>query len=361
MYKNGFLIQGTLVNLENKLKTYLIRTDQEGNVIWEKRYGAPGQDESSRCMKVLDENTIVIGSTTGDFLTSPYVHSLIYAVDSLGEIKWTWQSPANNEALVSDIHRLPNGDWLYVNKKLQILSQNSWLGRNQLVRRDSNWNLLWAVPISPTPWYRSMAGKLLPTPDGNWIISEHAALIGPNFSAVYPDGMAGCLTKVSSNGAIFWQTCDTVHWEVTTTFSEESAGGHVVLPSGSAILIGRSDHYQPAPARDYGWMFKTDANGCIYAPCSVGVEEGPAVGEESGIKVFPNPAQDRLTVQIPASPSDILLTLYGPTGSVVYRGTVAGGLTSTEIGLATLPAGLYSLEARSEGKLLFSRKILIQR
>ncbi|HNN72322.1 MAG TPA: hypothetical protein PKG89_13820, partial [Ferruginibacter sp.] len=99
-YKGGFLIHGILVNLQNKFNTYLIRTDQEGNVIWEKRYGAPGKDESSRCMKVLDENTIVIGSTTGDFLTSPYIHSRIYAVDSLGEIKWTWQSPANNEGLV---------------------------------------------------------------------------------------------------------------------------------------------------------------------------------------------------------------------------------------------------------------------
>ncbi len=247
-----------------------------------------------------------------------------------------------------------------MNKKLQILSQSSWLGRKQLVRRDSNWNLLWAVTLSPTPWYRSTAGKLLPTPDDNWIVSEHAALIGPDFTAVYPDGMVGCLTKVSSEGEIFWQTCDSVHWDVTPTFSEESAGGHVVLPSGSVILIGHTDHYPP-PTRTYGWMFKTDAGGCIYAPCSVGVEDEPVIVEERSVKVYPNPAQDRLTVQLPASSSETLLTLYNQTGAVVYRGLVPATETSVELGLSALPDGLYWLEARSEGKLQFSHKVLIQR
>ncbi len=361
VYKSGFLIQGALVTLQNRFKSFLLYIDLDGNVIWEKRYGLPNLDENAFCMKVIDDNTIVIGSVVGNFFTEPWTHTRLFAVDSLGEIKWDWQSPANNEGLVSDIHRMPNGDWLYLNKKFQIFSAENVLGHSQLVRRDSNMNLLWSKQISPTEWAWSFPNKLLPTPDGNWIVSEHVALLGPDFTYMYADGMSGCLTKISSEGEIFWQTCDSVHWQLSTTFSEEYATGHVVLPSGSAILIGRTDHWQPAPTRTYGWMFKTDANGCIYDPCSVGVEEQlPELTEQKKLQIYPNPANRQIKVGIPNAFQGTWLELYDINGIIIYKNQIMPGVSYQQLDVSEFPSGIYFAMLKTLDGNMILGKLVVQ-
>jgi len=116
------------------------------------------------------------------------------------------------------------------------------------VRRDSNFNLIFTQRLSPTKWAANLANDLIPSPDGNWIISESTALVGPDFSWLGSSGWAGCLTKITSDGEILWQTCDTIHWNIPGVLSEETASGHVVLPSGSSILIGFTNRYKPSPA-----------------------------------------------------------------------------------------------------------------
>ncbi|MFM9951678.1 MAG: hypothetical protein ACKV1O_27360, partial [Saprospiraceae bacterium] len=149
-YKDGFLIQGVIVNTQNRFQSLLLHTDIEGNIIWEGRYNLPGLDENSRCMKVLDDNTIVVGAVSGIFFgAAPWNRSRIFAVDSLGVLKWEWQSE-EGYGLISAIEKLENGDWLFLQKKNVYPAPDSILAYNQLVRCDSNFNLLWEQRLSPT-------------------------------------------------------------------------------------------------------------------------------------------------------------------------------------------------------------------
>jgi len=109
-YKDGYIIGGTVVDQQNKFQPFLTRTDAEGNVLWTKRYPEPGRDQNSRCMKVLDENTIVIGSVLFNFSNQNWGKSRIFALDSLGNQKWDWRVPDTNEGIISDIHQMDNGD-----------------------------------------------------------------------------------------------------------------------------------------------------------------------------------------------------------------------------------------------------------
>jgi len=359
-YKSGFLIQGVIVNTQNRFQSLLLHTDIEGNVIWEQRYNLPGLDENSRCMKVLDENTIVVGAVSGDFFNESWTRSRIFAVDSLGVIKWDWQSPDNNEGMVTAIERLENGDWLYINKKHIVHAQDSVEGYSQLVRRDSNMNLLWTQRLSPTNWIWAFSHKLLPTPDGHWIVSENTALTGPDFTWTGSDGKAGCLTKVTSEGEILWQVCDSIHWDVPAAVSDEFVGGHVVLPSGSSILIGRTNRWQPSPPRSFGWMFKVDENGCmVESACATDVVE--AVPEGSRMQIYPNPARDRLSVVFPTLTKAVNLQIFNSLGRLEHTEEIETGITEKTLDISRLAPGFYSILLKLDEGVSFTKKLIVQR
>lgn len=358
-YKDGYIIGGTAVDQQNKFQPFLTRTDAEGNVLWTKRYPEPGRDQNSRCMKVLDENTIVIGSVLFNFSNQNWGKSRIFALDSLGNQKWDWRVPDTNEGIISDIHQMDNGDWLYLNKKFEFFSQDSVLSWSQLVRRDSNFNLIFTQRLSPTKWAANLANDLIPSPDGNWIISESTALVGPDFSWLGSSGWAGCLTKITSDGDILWQTCDTIHWNIPGVLSEETASGHVVLPSGSSILIGFTNRYKPSPARSFGWMFKVDANGCMMEPCSVGTEE-EVVAQTATLRLYPNPASQTVQVEARGSLEAGKLSVFNSLGSLVAVYDIESGSQTKTVDVSMLASGLYFFRVACGGKLLFTEKCFVQ-
>lgn len=360
-YKGGYLIGGTVVDeQQNKFQPFLTRTDAEGNLLWTKRYPEPGRDQNSRCMKVLDDNTIIIGSVLFNIDNFTYGKSRIFALDSLGNLKWDYRVPDTNEGIISDLVKLENGDWLYLNKKLEIFPQDSILAWSQLVRRDSNFNLIFATRLSPTKWSWNQTNDLIPSPDGHWIISETTALVGPDFSWLGSDGWAGCLTKVTSQGEILWQTCDTIHWNIPGVDSEETASGHVVLPSGSSIVIGISNRWKPSPARSFGWMFKVDANGCMMEPCSVGTETPPEKPTRYG-RIFPNPANQTLQVEWPPSSETTYIHLYNSIGVLVGQYRMEAWEDQKSLDVSTLHPGIFFIQITDAQGLLFAQKVVIQR
>lgn len=362
-YKNGYLIQGGLVNTQNYIQVYLIRLDSEGNIMWEKRYSPANTDQMSRCMRIFDDNTILIAGTVNNASTYPIVNpwsrSHIMAVDSNGAIKWEWQS-ALNYGLVTDIKKMPDGDWLFLQKKyIMTFGLDSVLGEMHLVRSDSNFNVRWRKLLSPTPWSWGLTNEMVPTPDGHWIISEHVAIYGPEFEWIDPGKKGGCLTKVSSDGEIFWQTCDTARWEepILPYFTEEFVIDHVVLPSGSSILVGSVNRYQ-APARSYGWMFKVDANGCMYAPCSVPVEEPRAPGIV--LSVYPNPASEHATVRLPELNRTAMLEAYDALGRLMAQAPVAPGQEQVGVPVGDWAQGVYVLRLVQAGRVLGVGRVVVR-
>lgn len=359
-YKDGYMIGGTVVDLvQNKFQPFLTRTDAEGDVLWTKRYPETGKDQNSRCMKVLDENTIVFGSVLGVFNNPYWLKSRIFALDSLGNPKWEWRTPDSNEGLVSDIIKMDNGDWLYLNKKFEVYSQDSVLSWSQLVRRDSNFNLIFATRLSPTKWAWNQTNDLVPSADGHWIVSETTALVGPDFSWLGSSGWAGCLTKITSEGEILWQTCDTIHWNIPGVLSEETASGHVVLPSGSSILIGVSNRWKPTPARSFGWMFKVDANGCMMEPCVSDTETAPDPLEEDW-RLYPNPARQTLHVQGPKSQEDINLCIYNSIGQFVAKYQIESWEEGKTLDISTFNSGVYIIHVTNAQGILFAEKFVVQ-
>ncbi|MDO7874528.1 T9SS type A sorting domain-containing protein [Hymenobacter sp. ASUV-10] len=62
------------------------------------------------------------------------------------------------------------------------------------------------------------------------------------------------------------------------------------------------------------------------------------------LSMYPNPAQNRLTVAHPAAPSAATVAVYSLTGRKVASAPVQAGSTSTELRLSDLAQGLYLVE-----------------
>jgi hypothetical protein len=361
-YKDGYMVSGAAV-INNEGFAFLSHTDANMAIRWTRWYRKDGYEQKGYCMKVLDENTIVIGThiTANIFTPDAYTQSNVIVTDSLGDITNEWTSDTGY-AGVGHIERLDNGDWLYVMHKYYLIENQEnpddiYRGYKTIIRADNNFNTRWETRISPTDWGYSRPYDLLRSHDGHWVVCEYAAL-GPylGFSA---DGTLGCVTKITEQGDILWQTCDSARWEVPIIRQEDKPIGHFLLPSGSTIMVGTSNRYQPGPPRSFGWMVKLDANGCITAPCTLSSEEPTQADTDQQPDLFPNPAHTALYARVEAASG--VLYAYNAQGQLIRQVLVPAGSTTAEISVADWPIGLYHIRFQPHEGTGFVEKVVIQR
>ncbi|MFD2785434.1 cellulase family glycosylhydrolase [Hymenobacter rubripertinctus] len=127
-------------------------------------------------------------------------------------------------------------------------------------------------------------------------------------------------------------------WQVWTTISHT-----VTLPAGRQdIAIG-------VPAGGYNinwWSFsKVSAAARTVLPTTV------AVAGDAALAVYPNPAQNQLTVTVPATAGEVHLTVFDGLGRAVIRRAVAGQAADQQVELATeaLVAGSYLVRLAGPG------------
>lgn len=87
----------------------------------------------------------------------------------------------------------------------------------------------------------------------------------------------------------------------------------------------------------------------------VGVEE---ISAQESVRVYPNPANQMLSVQIPTSAGKASIIMYDLTGRVVYRDQANSGSVQT-LNLDNLSNGVYTLTVGLDGKQT-STKVVVQ-
>jgi hypothetical protein len=83
---------------------------------------------------------------------------------------------------------------------------------------------------------------------------------------------------------------------------------------------------------------------------------------EGGIKIFPNPASDAVTVELDAPLSQpATLTFYNQLGEKVLEKPLPKGQREATVPVAHLPKGLYFYVVRAEGRALGVGKVVVAR
>ncbi len=338
---------------------YLTKTDFNGNEIWTKYYGEPNLNEFLGNFIQLDNNQFVLVGSKGFYYppydASDYISSWIVGIDSLGEILWEWQSEQNVESTISDILALPNGDWLYLTATIEILGTLTFGNRNKVVRRDSDFNLIWEKVLSPTSTNQNAGRAIELGPDGNYVIASTWAM--PETFVPGNGGHAwlpACLTKLSPEGDSIWSRCDTVPLPGNLPTWDHRYGGMVILPSGSTIAVGHFNQ-NTNPGKTWAWVVKVDKDGCLEELCvTTGVDD---FEKKAPMRVFPNPVSEVLYMESQAAG---LWVLYDVWGREVKRLEMAQPDFEYEVNVLDLAPGLYYYNLSKGGVVLGSGNIVVQ-
>ena len=116
------------------------------------------------------------------------------------------------------------------------------------------------------------------------------------------------------------------------------------------VLPGNHTRYSPAG------LPQSNAFGNFPSPCTLtAVDEN--IREE--ISLYPNPAQDNITVSVPSIYTKANLQILNIQGQVVYSQLVAAG--NQNIQLNNLANGLYMLTIQADGKQVYTNRIVVEK
>lgn len=351
---DGYLII-TSAQLQNGLRDIqVLKINDAGEVEWEQLYGEYAQGETVGSIWQEDENTIVLGcwKSTDQHVSPPSLlkcgSNWFFAIDSLGNIKWEWQSEPCEGDNVIGLHRTVDGGWMYATRQFEVFNQSNWGAAPKFVKRDSQFNLLWERQVAESYWDMNEIIDLKPTPDGNWVGAGIWVLPEP-FNTLLPGYFytPGCLYKITEQGDSLWARCDTVPMVNHTRFHRY--GGMAVLPSGSIVAAGGFDEQIfDVGNKSWAWVTKVDRHGCMEEPCLItSVDEASATEVENTLcKVYPNPTNGIL--QIEAKHQIVMIKLVNTDGEILRIWNTPSFIKTIDI--SHLAEGVYFLEIQIENK-----------
>jgi hypothetical protein len=167
-YDKGYLICGSIDKNAYLYKFgWLIKTDINGNLLWDKKFGDYHFENFFMDFdKTTDNGYIIAGGTAQyDVQWDP----LFIKLDPCGEIEWCkiFLSPNDNTALA--VITLPNGEYLGM---LQYYGGNAQHVRISLVKMDTSGEPVWIKNLAQQDSVANEEGMYLDfTPDSNYLVS----------------------------------------------------------------------------------------------------------------------------------------------------------------------------------------------
>lgn len=324
--KNGFFLSGHKQKSDFSIDIYVARTDKSGNKLWEKSYGQPGIQDFQGSLVKISDNEFVIGGSHQSPQNTPipqrWARAWLFAIDSLGEVLWEFEESENLvDAGVVGLNPTPDGGWLYCSGKTEIFSANDWGSRCQIVRRDSNFNLLWTRILSETSYSTNSMVDMKPTPDGDWVaIGRWSTPIIPGQS----NYLGGSVHRLNDSGDTLWSKLFTA-FPASPNGSENYLGGLAVLPSGSIVAAGYTRRFAPPTTQYFGWVIKVTADGCVDTLCITSSAPVP-VEEEVEVAVYPNPANEEVIFDASGRQGEVSIQVYDHSGARVWDCSNARGV-----------------------------------
>lgn len=216
----GFFIAGNTTSLgAGGYDFYLIKTDSDGVMEWEKAYGMPEWERLYDAVLTRDTGMFMIGET----LSNPTNNADMYIVrtDKNGDTLWTKTWGGLGQDGLRGVHRWDDSTF-YVAGQTYI--EDSMLTKAYIARFHEDGTLIWSDTIGP---------------NGNYFINDVSVSNMDVFSVGYRNG-----AEVNGNDLYFMRhTFDGVHLGETTHASEGDFRAHQATAYG-------------APDKRYvGWTF----------------------------------------------------------------------------------------------------------
>lgn len=358
----GYVICGTFNGFGGDTLS-IIRTDQQGEVIWEHQYpGSVGRDIGYSVVQTMDGGFAVSGFVGSGQATDVYV----VKVDALGDLQWSTAVDLGAEEYGNTIRQLADGGFIVLADngevpeavadmyliRFNVMGDTLWTrsfgtpeadaarglwvnddggfilagGRDYpnrdifLLRTDDQGNELWRR-FHGDPTRDEMAMDVQQLDDGGFIFC------GREENAV-TDDVVMHLFRTDGDGFISWER------EFPRGIFSEGISLDSTTDGGFVIVGSTADTLGGFAFTDM-FLVKTDATGYVT------VDEVGTSGE--GVAIWPNPVSELLSVSAPDGVFD-RITLFDICGRVVTTAALNSSVR-TEISVTMLPNGVYAAMA----------------
>lgn len=291
----NYLIVGTTYSYGSEIiNIYLIKTDQNGTIIWEKTYSKFGENRGVSVVEVNDGGYLITGYTN-PFGSTNDADVYLVKTNTTGGVLWSKTYGNENRDNPNSMVELENGDFLVAGstKPVSVGTGNAFL-----MKTNSNGNRLWNRTYDT--YESNDAQSIAALGDGGYLMVGSTAISGSSFSDI-------CLMKTDSDGGLIWnKTYGGPVNDIGRSVIELSNGGYLI--TGDTKIYEHISHYDAI-------LFRTDPNGVMLWNITYGEAQ-----DDRGISSIETSTGEYLFVGNvnPSTRNDVFLLKTG-VGLPIYR------------------------------------------
>ena len=237
--EGGYVIAGYTDSFSaGNYDVYLLKTDSDGNLIWNKTYGGAHSDLGHSVQETSDGGYVIAGYTRSFGNKDDDVY--LVRVDSEGNELWSRtygiQGATNNNERGHSVQQTNDGGYIIAGETNSSDRGEKDLYDVYIVKPDSEGNLIWNKTYGGD---RSDEGhSVLETSDGGYVIAGETSSFGERATDVY-------LIKIDSEGNEIWSRTygDIEGYERGYSVQETSDGGYIVAGMSWPLEQQNPDFY----------------------------------------------------------------------------------------------------------------------
>lgn len=304
---------------------WLMRLDSDFNVQWDSVYGT-SQSEGIVSSAMTPDGGFVMSGRSGNY---PYV----VKVDSTGDPEWQYAYAAFDG--YGYVNVMPDSGYIVACEK--ILSASDEEGC--LVRLTPGGSVQWSTYVGFTNSFETLTTR--PLIVGGEIIIAGSSRLATGY-------YRGYLVKADRDGNATWQRTYTITQTAHHYIYDLAATNDNGFVMAGSCHIGTQD----------AWLLKVDSFGCDSIGCD-GVGIIPSAEHGIMMSVYPNPANENVSVEYAEAPNDASVEILNIEGQIIDRIFFENG--RAVISVSSYAEGMYFFRLVHDGVLLVSEKLIIQR
>jgi hypothetical protein len=241
---DGYIVAGSMYSFETGLQSqvvWLIKTDANGNKVWDRIFGGPRDDWGNSVQQTGDAGYIITGATRSYGEGGNSVLWLI-KTDANGNRVWDriFGGPADTEGY--SVNQTSDGGYIIAGSRVP---QTQTTGEIWLIKTEANGTEVWDKTLGGSG--DDMGKSAQQTSDEEYIITGSK----PSSSGGYQDAW---LIKIDNIGNAVWdRTFDGSGWNEGKSVQQTSDRGYIII--GSTYTYGTGGNNSAI------WLIKTDRNG----------------------------------------------------------------------------------------------------
>lgn len=347
----GFVITGSTRSFgsasEDNADIFLLRTDSEGNELWQKNFGG-SKDDLAFSIDIAADGGFLIGGRRGQ--STNQKRTYVVKTDSMGNYQWAKQYDERlRDGCSALLSSTKDGGFLMTSCTYIEEYNRPNLGLNYEIRYIAKANHLGNVvwQTFPSTEHHVFISAVREMEDGS-IIGVGTWAWGKS-TAPY-----GYIIKLSAEGDFLWERIIYYNDFLFNRFRD-------FQPTTDGGLIMTGTTWNPELWHQDLWLVKVGANGCLSEEVCDSLTTNIEVLDPSELsppKLFPNPTKSHLQIQIPAhlTSSPLQIQLTNIEGRVVLKEWIEDG---KQVDIADLAAGVYIATWLQDGQALKREKVVV--